>query len=499
MSSLLEITEANPTGLACPPRYGPPVNLRASHRLDSYKKMAKLLGYKLMPWQEYFFRIVSEMRENKTPRYKTVGLTLPRQCGKTFNLLVYMVHALLAYNKRMNIVYAAQTGKDARSRLENTFMPIIQDAGLIKPFGIHARYGHVGDVYVAKTHSRLTTYGGSDTSGHGDTLNRAIIDEAFAHSDQAIEIALRPAMRTVRDAQMLIVSAAGDDTSDYFNDKTDRGRILLDAINNAPSMSVRKQLLDELEFAWIEWSAPDDSDIDDPAVWAACTPSLGYLIDLGTIKAERQDQDENTFRRAALNQRVRTANFSVIPRALWESCQVRHTDPTDSDMVVAGIHASPDREFSSIVMAGSNGHIQIASYANGVDYMKEIIRRVWGLRSQTNVKKVAVFDTGHFGGDEAAAMEKEGIEVVRYTTNMLRHACGRLRERMFNGELVVERNQKLTQAVGAGEKRVSGSQWLWDEDVQDVNLTPLISMTLAVDAAKEETRRAAKPDFVFMV
>src|SRR6266536_5796222 len=63
-----------------------------------------------------------------------------------------------------------------------------------------------------------------ETSGHGDTLHLGVIDEAWAQTDNRLEQAMRPAMMTVPDAQLWIVSAAGTEKSTYFRGKVEDGR-----------------------------------------------------------------------------------------------------------------------------------------------------------------------------------------------------------------------------------------------------------------------------------
>lgn len=500
MSKLL--TRQELYGFECPPRYGPLPTPGAKHKLTSFKLTARMMGFELMPWQEYFFRIVSEIGPDGLLKYKTVILTLPRQCGKTFSLLIYMINSLLALGKDKNIVYSAQTGKDARDRLEKTFVPKLRSANLMIPFSLVHRGGVIGDLYCNKTRSRLTSYGGSDTSGHGDTSDRIIIDEAMAHKDDTIEIALRPTMRTVTDSQLLIVSAMGDDTSDYFNDKVDTGRSLMAALNEIleESQDLKEYFatLDQMSLAHMEWSAPDDADIEDPQVWIDCTPSYGYIIDLPTIKAEKEDMNEPAWRRAALNQKQKLADFNVVLRSVWIDSQVVETSPELAPYTVVALHASPERDFSSLVSVGSNGHIQLVEYANGVEFIKEIMFKMWNARHKTGLDKVVVLENSHFGGSTADELERAGVELIRISSDQYKNACGDFVENIGNNKYVVESRTRLTSAVGAGEKKISGNKWVWDEMNNDVDKTPLVAMTLGTFGVKELEENPEQSEFVFI-
>src|SRR5260221_11004478 len=57
--------------------------------------------------------------------------------------------------------------------------------------------------------SMIMLASGTEASDHGDTLDLAVIDEAWAQRDDSIEQAVKPAMMTRDDAQLWVVSTAG--------------------------------------------------------------------------------------------------------------------------------------------------------------------------------------------------------------------------------------------------------------------------------------------------
>jgi len=59
---------------------------------------------------------------------------------------------------------------------------------------------------------------------------------------------------------------------------------------------------------YVEYSAPDDADPADEAVWAGCMPALGVTIDVATVRADFQTMDLADFRRSYLCQRPGVAN-----------------------------------------------------------------------------------------------------------------------------------------------------------------------------------------------
>ena len=124
---------------------------------------------------------------------------------------------------------------------------------------------------------------------HGDTLHLGVIDEAWAQRDSTIEQALKPAMLTVAGAQLFVISTAGNEFSSYFRAKVDEGRSRCETgVIGSP--------------AYFGYSAPDNADPSDPAVWAACMPALNITVSVETVASDFETMELPEFRRACLCQ-----------------------------------------------------------------------------------------------------------------------------------------------------------------------------------------------------
>ena len=152
--------------------------------------VAKGLGLPLMPWQADVVDVFGET-ENRTPSYRELVLTVPRQSGKTTLILAIMLHRAIFYGRPQHIAYTAQTGHDARQKLLDDFVPLIERS----PFAhlIERVYRANGDeAIILGNGSRIEVLRNSISAGHGRTLDLAIIDEAFADEDDVREQALLP-------------------------------------------------------------------------------------------------------------------------------------------------------------------------------------------------------------------------------------------------------------------------------------------------------------------
>lgn len=250
-------------------------------------KTAVLLGFRtplgpgLMPWQHQVNSIATELDAAGRFVYRQVVLEVMRQQGKTVDLLSMMVARALR-RPGTQIAYTAQTRLDARHRLLDSWWPRIARSKLA-PL-VKARKGSGSEALLFANGSMLGLVSGTETSGHGDSLDLGVIDEAWAQEDDHIEQAMRPAMMT-RDAQLWVVSAAGTEKSTYFRGKVDDGR-------------ARAEMGATDTGCYFGFGFADKEDPADPATWRRRMPALGITVTEETVKADLDLMDFAEFRRA---------------------------------------------------------------------------------------------------------------------------------------------------------------------------------------------------------
>lgn len=258
-----------------------------------------------MPWQGGANSVATEMDEHGRFVFRQVVIEVMRQQGKSVDLLSMMVARGLR-RPGTQIAYTAQTRLDARKRMLDVWWPRIARsklAPLIKP-----RKASGSEALVFANGSMLSLVSGTETSGHGDTLHVGVIDEAWAQVDDHIEQAMRPAMMTVEDAQLWIVSAAGTEKSTYFRGKVEDGR-------------ARAEMGATDTGCYIGYSFADDEDPADPATWWRRMPALGWTVSEETVRADFELMDLAEFRRAYGCQwpDVAKPGWDVIGKDVWSA------------------------------------------------------------------------------------------------------------------------------------------------------------------------------------
>lgn len=434
-------------------------------------RIAAQFGQPLMPWQQLVADVGLELLPDGRPAYREVIISVPRQNGKTTLILAWEVDRALMWGGRQRIIYSAQTGLDARQKLLEDQAPLLhgdpEGSGPFSPALRKVDKTNGREAIVFRNGSRISVVASSESAGHGKTIGMGVVDEAFDDVDNRREQAFMPAMRTVRDAQLIVASTMGTDASLYLNRRVDAGRV------------IAEEGRDDSRIAYFEWSAPDDADIADPAVWAACTPALGYTIDLDTIRAEYESNlsTPGEFIRFSLNRRTASSE-RVIPEDVWRAVCDPNVVP-DGNLVFA-VDCNPERSMASIAVADRQGNVELLENQAGtgwiVDYVSGRARK-WGA-------PVAV-DAGGPAGSFIPELKTAGVKVVEVGGQNLTKACGYFYDAVLDKNVQVRASGPLDRAVASVQKRPSGEAWVWTRK-NTADITPIMAATICLWAAQSQ-------------
>jgi phage terminase large subunit-like protein len=289
------------------PRWATPSTAGRANLAGKVAWTASALGFDgLMPHQRRIVATGTECLADGRPAFRQVTIEEPRQQGKSVSVLSLMTARGLAVPGTM-IAYSAQTRKAGRRRMLDGWWPrISRSPGLRRLVDVRRENG--SEAFMFANGSMIMLASGTTTSDHGDTLDLAVIDEAWAQRDDTIEQAVKPAMMTREGAQLWVVSTAGTEFSAYFRGKVDDGRAMaeLGATDTA---------------AYFGYSAPDDADPADPATWYGCMPALGITVSEATVRSDFATMELAEFRRAYLCQwpEVAKPGWEVISQQTWEA------------------------------------------------------------------------------------------------------------------------------------------------------------------------------------
>ncbi|MFJ8804201.1 terminase [Streptomyces sp. NPDC102487] len=469
-------------GLTCPPRWGTPRRPEFPTLGGKVAKVMQLLGFTPMPWQRYVWDVALEVDPvTGLFCYRDVGLSVPRQQGKTQGLLAVKVHRSSAF-KRQRIVYAAQTRAMARDRWEDEFWATIEVSRLAKRFAIRKANAHEAIIHKV-TRSRIGITANTESAGHGPPLDLGMIDEAFAHQDDRLEQAFSPAMLTRPMAQLWWASAGGTEKSVFLNKKRAAGRAMVEELFRS-GVHPRN--------AYFEWFADDDMPRDDPATWRATLPALGFTVTEDIIRAELEKLDPAEFDRAYLNRTRKAAPPSDpnIPKARWPKLVDEGSRPTPH--VAFAVDVSQSRDWSTIAAASLRAdgrvHCEVVARRPGTDWVVPALQR---LAARWDPVAVAVPSSGAPAGSLIDDLVAAGINVPKDKAKPARgdlailrvndtvEACGQMADAMRQGDVVHLDQVPLTAAVNGARTRRVGDAWALDRTASLTDASPFCAVTFA--------------------
>lgn len=447
--------------LVCRPRWATPATDRPNLAAQ-VEEVAARLGQPLMPWQ----RLVAEVGTEYDPRtglpaFREVVVTVPRQSGKTTLVLAFEVQRSLGRGRAQRTAYTAQTGWDARKKLIDDQAPVLM-ASPFRPLVKQVLRGSGNEGVVWANGSRIDVMASTESAGHGRTVDLGVIDEAFSDVDARREQALLPAMATRADAQLLVVSTAGTDSSVYLRNKVDTGRAM--AADGRTS-----------GIAYFEWSADESADPDDPDVWWSCMPALGHTITEEVVRHARLTMSDGEFRRAFLNQWT-SSDERVIPVDVWDAaCGTR--EPAGN--LVYAVDVNPDRSWATVGVAGTHGGTPIVSVVDrrpGTGWVAGRLVELTNLVSLEQTGPVASL---------VPELEAAGVTVNRLSRGDLAAACGGFFDDVADRNVEIRRDASLDSAIAGAVQATSGDAWVWARRTSSADVSPLVAVTVALWAAKQ--------------
>jgi hypothetical protein len=468
-------------GLECPPLWGTPRRPGFPTLGGKVARIMERLGYPPMPWQRYVLDVALEIDPvTGVFVHREVGLSVPRQQGKTQQVLGVMVHRTMAWS-RQNTVYAAQTRGMARTRFEDEFITTLDASPLHNRYRTRMSNGNEAILW-GSTRSKIGITSNTEKAGHGPALDLGVIDEAFAHEDDRVEQAMSPAMLTKEMAQLWWASAGGTEKSAWLNKKRSAGRELIEQLWKTgvyPSV------------AYFEWYAPDGLPRDQPSTWRTCMPALGFTVSEATLWAELEKLDPGEFDRAYLNRTRKSTPPSDpnIPKEAWAGLAGERWRP-GGDAALA-IDVSHARDYSSIGMASVRAdgrmHLEMMDRRPGTDWLVPAVVRLSRLWRPVAVAVAGRSPAASLVDDLVAAgvrapKEKEpagrGDLVVLRQGDVI-EACGQIADAIRQGTAVHIDQAPLTAAVNGARTRRSGDAWTLDRLSSPVDIAPLVAVTLA--------------------
>lgn len=460
---------------AAQPRWATPRRPERPTWGGRWGKIAALLGTPFMPWQQHLADVAGEFDpDTGTPYYREVVAVVMRQQGKTTIETAVEVDRCISWDLPQKVVYSAQTAKDARKKLLDDQVPMIDRSALgelIRPPSGQVVRANGNEAVRWSTGSVIELMASLEASGHGFTVHLGLIDEAWKDQDERREQSIRPAQLTIPDAQLWVVSTAGNDGSVYLRRKVEAGRAAAVEDRGAG-------------ICYMEYSVPEDEDPFDLDVLVRYMPALcptpgpctcsdvwRHTVTHEVLLSEQQGMDRDEYLRAYGNQWQSGGGERVFPAEVWDRVQDPKVKP-DGRLRV-GLDVKDDRTSGALAAAGA-GQVELVDHRQGTGWMVEAgkaLYEAWGaeLVIDGNGPAVSIADD----------LEAEGVPVTRMAPGEVIAACGRMYDAIADAKVRFRPSMPMDDAVAGLAKKPAGDRFVWSRTASTTDITPFMGATLA--------------------
>jgi len=444
-------------------------------------ELAALAGLVLDPWQELVLDAAASERADGKWAAMEVGVVVPRQNGKGSILEARELAGLFLWGEQL-IMHSAHEFKTAQEAFRRIRL-LIEDTPELECQVARIRTANGEEAVETKSGGRLRFVARSSGSGRGFTGDCIIFDEAYKLSP-AMMAALMPALSARPNPQLWFTTSSPPEIDEFSE--------------QIRSMKARAESSDPGRLVWVEWSNPANVDPTDPDAVARANPALGRRIGMEFVEAERAALPHQMFMVERLGVWKSQSLSAKIPLHLWDRVQ-REVSP-DPVGVAFGVDVPPDRGSGAIAVASPTEfrldgrgfdkaafQCELADRRLGTEW---IIPRCIELHDRYG-DPVFVFDAAGPAASLVPELEAAGLNVVTTGAREYALACGRLFDAVVNATAFHSGQPELTTAVMGAQTRRLGDAWAWSRSSSDVDIAPLVAVTLALYGAS-----ACKPEEV---
>jgi phage terminase large subunit-like protein len=442
-------------------------------------ELAATAGLIADPWQADVLDVVLAVKPSGQWICPECGIVVSRQSGKGAIYEIRAIAGLYLLGERL-IMWSAHEYKTAMEGFRRVQDLITNTDDLRKRvFKVSNTNGDEGiELHGEGTNritgrQRLRFIARSKGSGRGFSGDCNLLDEVFALTAEQVA-ALMPTVSARPNPQIVYASSPP-----------------LDAATGEPLFALkdRGESGNDPALAWFDWGAPAGVDLDDRAEWARSNPAMGIRISEETIARERRSMDAEGFGRERLGIWPVRSKDVIISAAEWAA--LVDVESQAKDPVAFAVDIAPDRSYSTIAAYGVRpdgvGHAEVIDRLPGVDW---VIARLVDLKTRHQPVAIALDAIGP-ASSLLIDLQKAGIvppddydapklgDLAVPSSREVAGACGALVDSVRQQQIRHLDQPALSHAVAGVKTRPLGDAWAWGRRASNVDISPLVALTLA--------------------
>jgi hypothetical protein len=449
--------------------------------------LAKVAGLILDPWQQWYTtHSLGETPEGRFAAFEC-GLDVSRQNGKGALLESRELTGLFLIHEEL-IIHSAHefaTSLEAFRRL----LFLIESTPDLDRQVLRVSRSHGDEGIEVRGGSRIRFRTRTSGGGRGFTADCVIFDEAMIISE-AMQGAIIPTLSSIENPQVWYTGSAGSE--DGHRDGKVFAKVRDRAIRGTSKrLFYAEWSADEDAYQAAEEAGPEalDNFLDDPHNWCTANPSLGIRITREFIEGERDALTPTNF----AVERLGVGKWpdltgdagGLIAREQWKACG--NTGAAIGGALTFAIDVAPGFKSASIAVAGRSES----------DPNKWCFETVWSEKgSAWLVPKVIelkerhktsqwVYDPRSPVVSMVGDLERKYVSLLPVTAQQFTAACGTFIDAIERELAEYPYPQPEVDAAirGAGIRNV-GDVWVWSRRNSDVDISPLVTATLALWGAQ---------------
>lgn len=464
----------------------PSLRVAPSARANSWEDVADLsasLGMPLDEWQEQVLEAAMGERSDGRWSSKFVGISAPRQNGKSQLIVARALAGVLLFGEKMVIISAHET--DTAREIWKRLIDVIEDNPNLEK-RVTGRMDAINREFVAfgqgASRQTIKLKARRQSGARGFSADCLLLDEGQILGKQAWG-SIVPTMSAMPNPQLWLFGTPPTQSDDPFAFSRVR--------DSAKSRKAR--------HCWLEWSASADDDIDDPETWAKANPAYGVRISYEACADDRAAMDDEQFCVERLGMwSAANRDLGVIPAPSWAEQQ--DTQSVAVDRFALGVEVGPDMKCASVALAGQRGdgmwHFELNEdqHTRGVGVAWLVPHLEALIAANPQVRTIVVDVAGPVGPlleqkHDRWLFKGTTLEVTPLKVAELGSACSSVLDGTVRGWLWhIGQPQFSTAALSAGKRGLGDTgKWVWSRKLATSDITPIQAGTYALWGAQSST------------
>lgn len=293
-----------------PERAEHPIQFAAAHMRPKYVEG----NFDLFEWQaNYIRRLYGWRRPDGGRRFRRALLHVPKKNGKTLMVSVIASYELYAARVASPLVASASTTKGNAAQVYQHLANSIRENAKLAAVAKCTPSKKL--IEIEKRDAVFQALSADAPASEGLNCSAVIVDEAHAHRSPKLYQALEYAWVGRPDGFLWVISTAGDDLSHWYYALVEQGRAVISGADLDPEL-----------LAEVYEADPEKDDLEDPATWKKCNPSLDLYPGFTTEAfgnslrtAKKRAATWLNFRRYRLNVFTRPEDQTYLDIAVWDT------------------------------------------------------------------------------------------------------------------------------------------------------------------------------------